>query len=82
MEHELFEFSHGIVKPVINHDMIVFNVMLHLADCSLHAIVDLIAIIARTLGKTFFQRFNRRWQNKDADLFDCCLLYTSDAADE
>ena len=41
--------------------------MPHLSDCSLHTIVDLISVIASTLGETFLQRFNGRRQNKDAD---------------
>jgi hypothetical protein len=67
MEYELFEFSHGIVKPVVDHDMIVFNVMPHLSDCSLHTIVDLISVIASAQGETFLERFNVRRQDKDAD---------------
>ena len=67
MEHELFEFGHGIVEPVVDHDMIVFNVMPHLSDCPLHAIVDLISVIASTPGETFLQGFDGRRQDKDAD---------------
>ena len=58
MEYKLFEFSHGIVESIVDHDMIIFNVMPHLIDCSLHAIVDLISVIASTLGETLLQRFN------------------------
>ena len=67
MEYKLFEFSHGIVESIVDHDMIIFNVMPHLIDCSLHAIVDLISVIASTLSETFLQRFNGRRQNEDAD---------------
>ena len=58
MEYKLFEFSHGIVESIVDHDMIIFNVMPHLIDCSLHTIVDLISVIASTLSETFLQRFN------------------------
>ena len=63
----MFEFSHGIVKLVVDHDMIVFNVMPHLSDCSLHAMADLIPVIASAPDETFLERFNGRRQDKDTD---------------